>query len=172
MNIQKQIEQLEKAVEKFTKHLSRGLDDELEQLNKCLDKIKQQASKPKQMIEKAERGSKYYFIDGELLVRSGIDGGYCTDDNRYNAGNYYLDKQFAERVAKYYRNNNMFIRKALEFADGYEWTKGNDNHCVGVGCGAYEITCFYDSYCPTEIYMSAQNAERFKAWLEDNMPLQ
>jgi len=154
MNIQKRIEQLEQTINKAQSEL---------------EELKQETSKPKPMFERGDEGEAYHIIDEEYDVVDSIDTGVPLDDIRFKIANYYLEKDehIAERVAKYYKDNNWFIRKAIEFADGYEWVKGGDNWCVYINQYNYGLDAHQSTKVQTQIYMTRENALKFKAWLEE-----
>jgi len=158
MKIQKQIEQLEQTINKAQSEL---------------EDLKQEASKPKPMFERGDNGEKYYFVECTLDLEDTKERNQSMDDTLYNVSNYFLekDKHIAERVAQYYKNNNWFIRKAIEFADGYEWKLGEKNCFIYYCKGKYHLSRQLDTKNPTEIYMTEQNALKFKAWLEEYKPL-
>lgn len=158
MNIQKQIEQLEQTIYKAKSEL---------------EELKQQTSKPKQIFERGEVGDDYWLVGAELCLSKSLEANHPVDGMRHSCANYYLekDKSIAERVAKYYQDNNWFIRKAIEFADGYEWVYG-ENNCYVYGYHAqYCIARHEVSKRQTTIYMAEENAEQFKAWLEECAPI-
>lgn len=151
----------------------KNINEQIEKLQTELDELKAIANKPKAMIDRVEHEGKYCLVNSELDVYESCEDGLIVDDKRYKHGNYYTDKALAERVAKYYRDNNMFIRKAIEFSGGYEFNDNKGNYWVEVGVenNSYDVGYVKGYEIPNVIYMTEQNAEKFKSWLEEYMPL-
>jgi len=126
------------------------------------------------MFDRVEDGEKYFYINDTFSVSHTNEDNYNIDNKLYDLANYYVekDKHIAERVGEYYKNNNWFIRKAIEFADGYEWELGGDNWCVYIDAkGKNEVTKHASFNYNGTIYMTKENALKFKAWLEECKPL-
>ena len=150
---------------------------QLAELELTIKKAQQQIEelkKPKTMFERGENGDKYCFINGKYKPLLTADHHQCSDNIYYKNANYYLekDKHIAERVAKYYKDNNWFIRKAIEFADGYEFVEGGDKYFVYWNKDVRKWSLCYASASkdPTTIYMTNENVQKFKAWLEEYKP--
>lgn len=144
----------------------------IEELEVKIAELEAELNKPKAMFERAERQFDYTYVDDVFSVRSFTERGTSVDDKAYESTNYYLGTKLAEKVAKYYRDNNWFIRKAIEFADGYEWVTGGENHFVIINQqNKYMVE---DANCRniTDVFMSCENAQKFKAWLEEFAPLE
>ena len=63
-----------------------------------------------------------------------------------------------------------FINKDTEFAEGYEWEKGGDNHYFYFASGSWSWTQGSVVKNPTSIYMPKHQAEKFKVWLKEHAP--
>lgn len=152
-------------------------DKKLAELELTIKKAQEQIEelkKPKTMFERGENGDKYCFINGKYKPLLTTDHHLCSDNIYYKNANYYLekDKHIAERVAKYYQDNNWFIRKAIEFADGYDFVEGKDNWfvCFDLNSEQWD-TCFSMLIKETTvIYMTEESALKFIAWLEEYKP--
>ena len=149
--------------------------NEISALQAEMDKLKTELEAPKSMIERAEDGGSYFYIDYSFTVSRGDETNNPVDKCLFDMANYYLlqEIELAEKVAKYYRDNNWFIRKAIEFADGYEFVDGNNNYYVYVNkvTGSYGVNWSIGVFNPVNTYMTKENAEKFKEWLEEYKPL-
>lgn len=83
----------------------RHATDEEKQL--LFDKIKEQGllwNAEEKRVEKirwrAKDGERYYCVDKQGGLNVHIDDGYCTDENRYEYGNYFRTSEQAEEAAK------------------------------------------------------------------------
>lgn len=79
----------------------------------------------KNPFERVERYSKCYCINSSNIVESSLDTYHVVDNNRYEAANYFNDKDFANQVALH----QLLYRKLLKFAydNGFEDTQEWNN---------------------------------------------
>lgn len=145
----------------------------IEELKEKIAELEAELNKPKAMFERAEVGNKYFFISSRCKTMDTRESLQLFNNDHYNATNYYLDEQLAEKVAKYYRDNNWFIRKAIEFADGYEWGDSGYSYCITIDTFDLEYRVVKLNHVKTigEIYMTKENVIKFKTWLEEYRPL-
>ena len=54
-------------------------------------------------IPRAKEDSKYYYVDYKVSAHSCVEQKYGTDDESYNSGNYFINKNDAEKVAKKFK---------------------------------------------------------------------
>lgn len=145
----------------------------IEELKVKIAELEAELNKPKTMFERAENGGNYSFVGANFDVKSIGETKHPVDDFKFKSTNYYLDAQLAKKVAKYYRGNNWFIRKSIEFSDGYEWVDGGENYniVIDVTCMVYLLCVVRNMKSNSGIYMTYENGKKFKAWLEEFAPL-
>ena len=125
---------------------------------------------PIAVIERASKDGMYWMLNEELAPTETIDTAHPLDDSRFKSYNYFTDEKQCKAVAKHIRESFLFMRKAIEFADGYEFEQGWSNFWCELDGRECEFEHEYTSgyQVPTTIYMSEQNAILFAAWCNEH----
>ena len=125
-------------------------------------------AEPVAVIERASKDGMYWIIGEELVPMKTSDTSHGLDDLRFRLYNYFTDKKQCKAVAKHIRESLLFMRKAIEFADGYEFVVSGDNCWCEFEGGEFGHD-FTDEYqVPTTVYMSEQNAILFAVWCNEH----
>lgn len=96
------------------------------------EQVKALGIERKNPFERVERYDKFYCINSSNIVESSLDTYSVVDNNRYEAANYFNDKDFAQQVALH----QLLYRKLLKFAydneceDDQTWNKINCHYYV------------------------------------------
>jgi len=146
----------------------------IEQLEKELAELKEQVvSKPEPMFEIPITESNYYTLCTDiqsgrfqLEIDCGFDSGIQDSSPAI-----FVDDEECGKVADYLTKNFWFIRKAVEFADGYEFNKSLNNYQV-----YFDVENKIWNYLSmrtiqaSAIFMSQENATKFIEWLNEHKP--
>ena len=125
-------------------------------------------AEPQAVIERASKERRYWMVDEELTPVSTFETSYPLDDSRFKSYNYFTDEKQCEAVAKHIRESFLFMRKAIEFADGHGGVNGFRVDCVLYIDGEFKNYNTVAIASPTTIYMSEQNAILFAAWCNEH----
>ena len=113
----------------------------------------------------------YYYmgsawgVDKDKFTRHGVDRA------RFDCSNAFTDKAQAQACADYLKDRFWFIRKAIEFADGYEFgSKGNNYRVVFDAESIMWDWLSNSTYNTNDIYMTKVNANKFIEWLNIHKP--
>ena len=120
--------------------------------------------KRKNPFERVERYAKCYCINSSNIVESSLDTHAVVDNNRYEAANYFNDKQFAEQVALH----QLLYRKLLKFAydngfeDTAEWDGENCHWLIEYVCTTKDfiVRPHYDCKSQDVYFSSDEGAKR------------
>ena len=107
-----------------------NLEQEIKQAREALEKLIAKAEQKKEpMFPEVIKFERYYFVSGGGIVGNETNDNYPFDLNYARTGNTFSlsEKKQAEACAEYIKDNFWFIRKALEFSDGYEFRAINDS---------------------------------------------
>ena len=152
-----------------------NLEQEIKQAREVLEKLIAKAEQNKEsMFPEIDVLDRYYSVNGlgrvEPRKRDFFDSGefYIQIGNAFPLS----QKEQAEVCAKYMRDTFWFVRKSLEFADGYAFKQGSKNWRVVYGYVSKEWQISLHTECkdPSTIYMSQENASSFKEWLKIHKP--
>ena len=101
----------------------------------------------------------YYCIDALNMIDSVSEFGDATDENRYNAVNYFNNKDFANQVALH----QLLYRKLLKFAydngfeDDQEWNYTNLHWSILYNAKREKIdVCPWDNMKMSPVYFSSK----------------
>ena len=147
----------------------------IEEMEQQLAALKAEVETEKQepMFPVIEPQQDYYFVNAVFAVGETFYG--CSQDKlKICANNAYPESQkdLCKSVAKHMADTNWFIRKAIEFAQGYEFKPNTDNYCVMFNKKSKEWIKSSHSilYVPTTVYMAKEQADKFISWLEKHKP--
>lgn len=141
------------------------LEAEIAQLQQDLERLK---SKPEPIIE---RQKTYKFINSYFGFGSYVDTDGKEDRACFAAYNYYPDNcELCQRVANYLRKTHLFTRKAIEFADGYEYKPEMRNYFVIFNKDKDKFESVYDTttYNPLNTYMFCRDSRNFADWCNEH----
>ena len=152
-----------------------NLEQEIKQAREALEKLIAKAEQKKEsMFPEVRKFERYYFVSVGGVVGNETNDNYPFDLNHARTGNIFptSQKKQAEACAEYLKDNFWFIRKAIEFADGYEFWQGGKNWYLMYDCACrkWRILNYVVCTSPTDIHMSKEAAEKFKEWLEIHKP--
>ena len=125
---------------------------------------------PIAVIERASKDQDYWLLNHCFESEGTEENKDSVDARHYSLYNYFTDKKQCEAVAKHIRESFLFMRKAIEFADGYEFDNITDNCAVFFDAKRkiFTIPWYRNPKSPTTIYMSEQNAILFAAWCNEH----
>lgn len=148
-----------------------GILKQIEELQKKIDELKVQHEKQESMFKLPLNGKPFFFVGKSFSI------GKCSYSSTYfselqvKINNAFTDKVQAKLCAKHLRDTFWFTRKAIEFADGYEFVVGVDNFYIE---HAFDDMCWVDSvnsrYQNGSIYMNKESANKFCEWLNKHKP--
>ena len=103
----------------------------------------------------------YYCIDASNMIDSVSEFGDATDENRYNAVNYFNNKDFANQVALH----QLLYRKLLKFAydndceDNQKWDEGSRHWCIRYDHSdkVFEVH-WYATFQSSDVYFSTMES--------------
>tara|TARA_R110000850_G_scaffold95716_1_gene200789 strand:+ start:115 stop:609 length:495 start_codon:yes stop_codon:yes gene_type:complete len=127
-------------------------------------------AEPREVIHRVIVGGAYYIVDGTFNTVHIKDRGDPYDTIKYASYNYFADEKQCEAVAKHIGESFLFTRKAIEFADGYEYEFNAPNYLCAF---AYNANVFIIDHewtfkNPTTVYMSKENAKLFTDWCNEH----
>ena len=123
---------------------------------------------PIAVIERASKDQDYWLLNHCFESEGTEENKDSVDARHYSLYNYFTDEKQCEAVAKHIRESFLFMRKAIEFADGYEFVVSGDNCWCEFEGGEFGHD-FTDEYqVPTTVYMSEQNAILFAVWCNEH----
>lgn len=141
---------------------------QIEELQKKIDELKAQCEKQEPMFELPVAGDFSYYVESDFSVKSFYIE--IPASNTYSVNNFHYKDQ-AEACAKHFRDTFWFTRKAIEFADGYEFVAGAENYSAGYKTDknhwCFAISHSFQSGC---IYMTEESALKFCEWLDKHKP--
>ena len=125
---------------------------------------------PIAVIERASKDQDYWLLNHCFESEGTEENKDSVDARHYSLYNYFTDEKQCKAVAKHIRESFLFMRKAIEFADGYEFEQGRFNFWCELDGRECEFEHEYTSgyQVPTTIYMSEQNAILFAAWCNEH----
>ena len=152
-----------------------NLEQEIKEAREALEKLIAKAEKKKEsMFPEIEVLDRYYSVNGLGKVMAGKHGSSGSDEFYIQIGNAFplSQKKQAEVCAKYIKDNFWFIRKALEFADGYEFQTIDESFYVYWSrySNKWRARCALANVESTGIYMSEQSSASFIEWLNIHKP--
>ena len=119
--------------------------------------------KRKNPFERSKCHGSYYYVREDNDVWSDTDYFVDADDRRYDAANYFNDREFAEQVALH----QLLYRKLLKFSydNGYEdteeWNGGNERWAIRYNSYRNEFRLYYqDGYKAHEVYFSSEEGAK------------
>ena len=123
------------------------------------------------MFPALNEGDQYYFLVSRFDVGTDENLGDDLDRARCEVANAFTDEVQAQACADYLKDRFWFIRKAIEFADGYKFVNNQDNYTI-VFDKMFKGWCSStDSFYPRNgIYMTKENANKFIDWLNIHKP--
>ena len=149
------------------------IDEQIKALQEALTELKAKvaAKEVKPMFEVPEIGSDYYHVSARSVVQSAqYDNDYWDEELSF-AGRAFTSQTQAQACADYLKDNFWFIRKAIEFADGYEFTTGASNSKVRFDNCDGEWQRGVDTFPQYgDIHMSERAAVKFCEWLNEHKP--
>lgn len=125
------------------------------------EQVKALGIEKKNPFERVERYAKCYCINSSNIVESSLDTHAVVDNNRYEAANYFNDKDFANQVALH----QLLYRKLLKFAydndceDTAKWDCENRHWCIQYDhCDKVFCVTWFDTFHYSEVYFSTGKA--------------
>lgn len=144
----------------------------IEEMEKQLAALKAEIeTESESMFPVINDGDNYCIMDNGFKVVS-----YTNDNDYYDRkfvsnANAFTDEKQAQACADYLKDRFWFIRKAIEFADGYEFADGGDNYSPVFDYNINEWILAYNSTCDgSAIYMNGDSGTEFKKWLNKHKP--
>lgn len=123
------------------------------------------------MFDEINNGDEYYYLDMRFNIEGTTYNYPHIDDKQFITNNAFKDKKQAQACADYLKDRFWFIRKAIEFADGYVFDAGTRNYYVYYEQEYKEWKiAFYKFLNNGSIYMTKSNAFKFKDWLNKHKP--
>ena len=118
----------------------------------------------KNPFERAKTHDPYYYVYEDNDVWSDTDLCADADNRRYDAANYFNDRQFAEQVALHQLLYHKLLKYAYdnEFEDTEEWDGENAHWVIRYNESRNEFCSYYqDGYKALDVYFSSkEGAER------------
>ncbi len=144
----------------------------IEELRAKIDELEAQLKAEQDpMFDDIYVGDDYLFICSRFNVSLSNHIGHELDEEKLKIANAFKDKKQAQACADYLKDRFWFIRKAVEFADEYEFKRRNRNYYVFYNTGenkwGYDLN---DDFNGGSIYMTEQNATKFCEWLNKHKP--
>lgn len=137
------------------------IEAEIAQLQRDLEQLK---NPPKPIIERTET---YNSINSFFETSCDSDDKTTIDDEYFSLYNYYpADGVLCKQVANYLKRTHLFTRKAIEFADGYEFKKRGTNWFVYFCTthGQFDKACRSMCNNPNTIYLDLESADALADW--------
>ena len=144
---------------------------QVEELQKKIDELKAQCEKQEPIFELPAIDNEYHSINTFFSVDCNYYGMDAKGDSLIELNNAFTDKAQAEACAKHLRDTFWFTRKAIEFADSYEFVVGANNYYQSYmySIGSW-VTCSNSAYQQGTIYMAKESAVKFCGWLNKHKP--
>lgn len=143
----------------------------IEQLEKELAELKKELLAPeKPMFPRVSRKcfTPDFNYTGKIIAYLWTSAENVKNLNKANLA---MPQEEALLVGKHLYSNIWFTRKALEFADGYNFAEGSENCYVGYSTHSKEWVATTSRYYETSnIYMHPWAAEKFINWLNKYKP--
>ena len=151
------------------------IDEQIKELQDALTELqaKVNAKEVKPMFELPKKGDDYFAVNGIFNINNYIYGEDSEDEKLMAVNNAFTSEAQAKACADHLARNFWFIRKAIEFADGYEVVAGDGaaNYCVEFNHAGEAWELDYDmNFQRDSIYMTKESANEFCEWLNEHKP--
>ena len=139
-------------------------------------KIEAEEKSVEPMFPAVNHGDAYYLLSSYFSVLRDYNlrdynSEHSVDRYRCEASSAFTDEAQAKACADYLKDRFWFIRKAIEFADGYEFgSKGNNYRVVFDAESIMWDWLSNSTYNTNDIYMTKVNANKFIEWLNIHKP--
>lgn len=144
----------------------------IEELRAKIDELEAQLkAESEPMFDEIKFGDTYYFVGGRFINTKDAYSVDSVDEERVKNNNAFKDEKQAQACADYLKDRFWFVRKSIEFADGYEFVKNKHNHFVLFDTSINEWCYTINNYENRgSIYMTKESAIKFCEWLNKHKP--